>query len=378
MSNESWSVRDAILLDKAIKLAGRGRGSVEPNPAVGAVLVKNGRIIARGYHKTFGGPHAEINAIRNAKKRSQQIKGATLYVTLEPCCHTGKTPPCTQAVIAEGIKTVVVGSPDPSPKVNGKGIGQLRKAGIEVRIAPSAAECENINPWFYKFHRTHKPWVVAKWAQTLDGKLAARSGHAQWISCPESRVQTHRLRKTCQAILVGINTIRADNPRLTVRLDEKTHNPNYPLNRVVFDSNLKISQSSVVVQSAGEFPTWICTSENANGDKIRKLTDRGVHVIRLKRQANGRISLNAFLKFAATQGWMQILVEGGPTLLSSFISQNLADELVIFQSPLLAMDKQAKQFHSKANIKVSDFIHKFKFYHSCNSENDLILRLWRT
>jgi diaminohydroxyphosphoribosylaminopyrimidine deaminase/5-amino-6-(5-phosphoribosylamino)uracil reductase len=376
MSSELWNELDRSSMAMALDLARRGLGHVEPNPAVGAVLVKNNKIIAGGYHHFFGGPHAEVDAIRDAQTRGESTQGATLYVTLEPCCHFGKNPPCTQAVIAAGIKRVVVAATDPSAKVGGKGIAALQQANIEVQTGLMADEAEAMNPWFFKFHRRNLPWVICKWAQTLDGKLAARTGHSKWITGSEARQEAHRIRQTCQAVVVGIGTALADDPELTVRLEN--NDPERPVrvpNRVVFDPKLRIEVSSKLVQSAGLTPTWVFTAENAEKLSIQLLEEFGVHVVTLSTTAQGQLSLADFLSFAADHGWARIMVEGGAKLLSSFLIANLVDELAVFQSASLALDDQCRQLGGLECFKASDFLQNFQFQNISLVGKDAMLRL---
>jgi len=361
----------------ALDLARKGAGQVEPNPAVGAVLVKKHQIIGQGYHHRYGAPHAEVDALHDAKSRGQTVKGSTLYVTLEPCCHWGKTPPCTDAIIAAGIKKVIVAVEDPSKKVAGKGISILKKAGIEVAVGLMAQEAEDINPWFFKFHRTRKPWVICKWAQTLDGKLAARTGHSKWISGDASRQETHRVRRTCQAIVVGIQTVLADNPHLTVRLDDEPNPHAAAPNRVVLDSRLKIPLASYLVRTARDVPTWVFTTRRAKASSVKQLQARGVNVQIMPSDTEGQIDLRKFLSFAASQGWARIFIEGGATLHSRVLLDNLADELIVFQASSLAMDAQAFQFHGRNCRLASQFLRKFRFQSVSKVGEDTVLRLLR-
>lgn len=386
MADPSWNEQDQSSMAMALNLARKGLGCVEPNPAVGAVLVRNNQIIGRGYHHFFGGPHAEVDAIQDARAQGESIRGATLYVTLEPCCHFGKTPPCTQAIIDAGIKRVVIGAMDPSAKVGGKGIAALKNADIEVQTGLMADEAEALNPWFFKFHRKNTPWVICKWAQTLDGKLAARSGHSKWITGPEARREAHRIRQTCQAIVVGIGTALADDPELTVRLDSNSdgdiHAPQAGaprdgrvLNRVVFDSDLRIDIGSKLVQTARQMPVWVFTAQNTEKSKIETLEKFGVHVVMMPTAQQGRLSLSDFLSFAADQGWARIMVEGGATLIRSFLIASIVDELAVFQSEALAMDDQAKQFSGSDALKADNFLQNFKFQSALLVGNDVLLRL---
>jgi diaminohydroxyphosphoribosylaminopyrimidine deaminase/5-amino-6-(5-phosphoribosylamino)uracil reductase len=379
MNQGQWSQQDRRFMARALELARQGLGQVEPNPAVGAVLVRGGQIIGQGYHHQFGGPHAEVDALENARQNGENPKNATLYVTLEPCCHFGKTPPCTQAIIEAGVGKVIVASVDPSAKVAGKGIAALQSAGIDVQAGLMSDEAETLNGWFFKFHREHRPWVIAKWAQTLDGKLAARTGHSQWISGPEARREAHKLRQTCQAVVVGIGTALADDPSLTVRLESQEYEsagPRVP-NRVVLDAKLCLPISAKLVQTAGEAPTWIFTSDRADQCKVDALRKMGVHVATLPESAAGRLSLPAFLKLAADEGWARVMVEGGAALLSAFFAENMVDEIRVFQTGMLALDDQAHQLHGLENPRVDDFLKMFRFESADRVGNDVMLTLRR-
>ena len=252
-------------MQMALRLARRGIGSVEPNPAVGCVIVKDNKIIGRGWHKKFGGPHAEINALKNSK---QSPVDATMYITLEPCCHLGKTPPCTNAIIKSGIKKVVAATKDPTKKVNGKGFKILKKAGIKIVTGICKNEAQNLNAPFFKFARTKKPWVIIKWAQSADGFLA-RTDKKRWITNSASRKDAHKLRRKVQAILVGINTVLADDPMLTAR----PHKDKHPL-RVVLDSLLKIPIDCKIIRTAKKAPVLVFTT-NKNNKKTSLLKKKG-------------------------------------------------------------------------------------------------------
>jgi len=270
--------------------------------------------------------------------------------------------------------------------VGGKGIAALKNADIEVQTGLMADEAEALNPWFFKFHRKNTPWVICKWAQTLDGKLAARSGHSKWITGPEARREAHRIRQTCQAIVVGIGTALADDPELTVRLDSNSdgdiHAPQAGaprdgrvLNRVVFDSDLRIDIGSKLVQTARQMPVWVFTAQNTEKSKIETLEKFGVHVVMMPTAQQGRLSLSDFLSFAADQGWARIMVEGGATLIRSFLIASIVDELAVFQSEALAMDDQAKQFSGSDALKADNFLQNFKFQSALLVGNDVLLRL---
>ncbi|MBD8974028.1 MAG: bifunctional diaminohydroxyphosphoribosylaminopyrimidine deaminase/5-amino-6-(5-phosphoribosylamino)uracil reductase RibD, partial [Clostridiales bacterium] len=240
---------------RAIELAKSGVGKVNPNPLVGAVIVKDGQIISEGYHAKYGDLHAERNAFRNLKN-AEEAKGAEMYVTLEPCCHQGKQPPCTQAIIEHGIRKVYVGSNDPNALVAGKGIRQLREAGIEVETEVLKEECDALNPVFFHYITTKTPYVLMKYAMTLDGKIATRTGHSKWISGEESRARVQQTRNALKGIMVGIGTVLNDDPMLTCRIPDGRD----PI-RIICDSKLRIPLSSQVVTTAKEIPTIVATVE---------------------------------------------------------------------------------------------------------------------
>jgi diaminohydroxyphosphoribosylaminopyrimidine deaminase/5-amino-6-(5-phosphoribosylamino)uracil reductase len=318
----------------ALELAAKGIGNVEPNPAVGCVIVKDNKIIGKGYHKKFGAPHAEINALKNCKKSPA---GATMYVTLEPCCHFGKTPPCTNAIIKAGIKKVVAAAGDPTSKVAGKGFKILKKAGIEVVCGICKNEAEILNAPFFKFARTNKPWVIIKWAQSKDGFLA-RTDKKRWITNSKSRKDVQKIRKKVQAILVGINTVLKDDPLLTARPD----NGNQPL-RVVLDSQLKIPVNCNLIKTAKKTPVCIFTTVS------KKIKVKGVETIKVGKY-KGKINLKAVLAEFGKRNIQQVLVEGGQKIITSFLKQKLADEIVIYTS--------AEKLAKKGSVKSSEAMKK--------------------
>ncbi len=330
------TVQHQDYMQRALELAAQGIGSVEPNPAVGCVIVKDGRIIGQGFHRRFGGPHAEIDALADCRNRGFDPAGSTVYVTLEPCCHTGKTGPCTQALIEAKVSSVVAAVQDPSDKVAGKGFTQLRQAGIDVIVGVCEAQARRLNAPFFKFAKTARPWVIAKWAQSIDSKLAWRHPPAEgnWISGAQSRQDVHRLRHRCQAILVGVNTVITDNPRLTIRIPgQSIERP--PL-RVVLDTHLRTPLDCHLATTT-EAPTLITTSENAiqnNHNKAAAFRNAGVEVLALGK-SNQHPDLPHLLTELGKRGIQQLLVEGGPTVLSSFLRMNLADELCVYIAPLL-------------------------------------------
>ena len=320
-------VKNEKYMCQALALAEKGGGEVEPNPMVGAVVVKDGKIIGEGYHKKFGSAHAEINALKNCK---ESPAGAVMYVTLEPCCHIGKTGPCTEAIIKAKLARVIVAMADPTEKVSGKGIEQLRQAGITVDVGLCREQAEKLNAPFVKFAVTKKPWVIVKWAQSEDGFLARKDG-VRWISGQESRADAHRLRRRVQGVLVGINTVLADDPLLTARGGRDRQ----PI-RIVLDSKLRISLDCRLLATIKEAPVLVCTTETGykNSEKVAEIKAAGGNVFESR-------DLEKVLEHLGGIGIQQLLVEGGAEVIDSFLSQNLADEAVIYIGPVILGEKGA-------------------------------------
>ncbi len=312
----------------ALSLARKGEGSVSPNPMVGAVLVRGGRIIGRGWHRRYGGPHAEVHAIRSARGRT---RGATVYVNLEPCCYLGKTPPCTDLLIRHGIRHVVIGMLDPNPRVAGKGVRALRKAGIRVTTGVLAEECRRLNRAFAKGIATGMPFVTLKAAQTLDGFIADPAGASHWITGAVARTLVHRMRSFSDAVLVGAGTIVADDPSLTVR---HVAGPS-PL-RIVLDGNLRSPARAKVFREQGNHPTIVVCSRSAAVSRRRKINlieRRGAVVHPLPGRSDGRVSLRALLRFLRKLGIGTLLVEGGADIHAQFLKEDLVDRLYTFVAP---------------------------------------------
>lgn len=334
------TTHDEKFMRTALKLAEKGIGSVEPNPAVGCVIVKGGQIVGRGYHKAFGGPHAEINAITDCRTLSVRPEGATMYVTLEPCCHFGKTQPCTEAILDAGFERVVVATIDPSAHANGRGIEQLRQAGIKVEVGLCEEEAQRLNAPFFKYVTTGKCWVVLKWAQSLDGKLAyaQQSDEQRWISNELSRKDAHKLRRRVGAIVVGINTVRDDNPMLV----PKPGKGKKPL-RVVLDNTLQIPLNSRLLRTVKTCPVLICTRQaavEANARHIERIAKRGAEVLACGDDTSVS-NLRFLLEELGRRGIQQVLVEGGPKVLSSFLKEELADEICVYVTPKILGGKGA-------------------------------------
>ncbi len=320
---------DREFMRKALRLALRAEGCTSPNPMVGAVCVLEGRVVGRGYHKKAGAPHAEIEAFADAARKGISLKGATLYVTLEPCCHTEKlTPPCTDAVIASGVSDVVVGAIDPNPEVSGKGVEKLRENGIAVRTGVLERECAEINEFFNKHVVSGLPFVTLKCASTIDGKIASATGDSKWIGSVRQRKMAHRLRKKADAVIVGINTVLADDPGLDVRLVGGTVRQPVP---VIMDSRLRTPPGAKVL---GTHPrSIIATTEAAGSVRERRLRGSGAEILRLEPDAKGRVPAADLLRELGAGGMCGVLVEGGSGVGASFLREGLVDKVVFFYAP---------------------------------------------
>ena len=303
----------------ALQLAKKRKGYTHPNPTVGAVVVKNGKIVGLGYHERAGKPHAEVMAINQA---GEKAAGATLYVTLEPCSHYGRTPPCTNLIIEKKIKRVVVATLDPNPQVAGKGVERLKRAGIEVDIGVLEKEAKELNEDFFVYITQKRPFVTLKWAQTIDGKLATLTGDSKWISSYESRKLAHILRREATAVLVGVNTVIKDDPQLTVRHVPTERQPV----RIVLDPELRIPLKAKILDTS-EADTIVVTGEYDN-EKIDLLRKRNVKVLSLR-----DLSLKNILRVLYEHEIMHLLVEGGPKTLSVFLAEKLFDKISVFIAP---------------------------------------------
>jgi diaminohydroxyphosphoribosylaminopyrimidine deaminase / 5-amino-6-(5-phosphoribosylamino)uracil reductase len=316
-------------MHRALELAERGRGSVEPNPLVGAVLVHDDRIVGEGWHQRYGQAHAEINAIAAA---GELARGADLYVTLEPCCHHGKTPPCTDALLRAGVRRVVAAMPDPFPQVAGQGIAQLRAAGVEVEVGVGETAAWRLNAPYLKLLNTGRPYVHAKWAMTLDGKIATRSGNSRWISGEASRRVVHNLRGRMDAILVGSGTALADDPLLTAR----PAGPRTAI-RIVLDSRARLPLHSQLVRTCRDVPLLIVVGENQEPTALAALRQSGAEVLELPIDpATQRLPLASLLAELGRRRMTNILVEGGSEVLGSFLDTGAIDEVHVFIAPRLA------------------------------------------
>ncbi len=320
---------DEAVMQYALRIALRGVGHVEPNPPVGAVIVdQNRRLIAAGYHQKYGQPHAEVNAMRQAEAA---CKGSLLFVTLEPCSHHGKTPPCADAVIAAGFQKVVVGCTDPAPHVSGRGIARIRAAGIEVVTDLCVDEAERLIAPFRMLQCGQRPWIHAKWAMTLDGRIAARTGHSKWISCQQSRQYVHELRGRMDAIITGAGTVRADDPQLTAR----PPGPRTALRVVLDRSGRSLVAGSAMLNSVALAPILMCTGPDADDRIVSDLQRQGVQILQCGITQTGQIQLPDVLAELTRRQCTNVLIEAGAGVLGSFFDQQLIDEVHAFISPKL-------------------------------------------
>lgn len=316
---------DERFMRMALRLARRGEGHVSPNPLVGAVIVREGRIIGKGYHRRCGENHAEINAIKNAR---EPIAGADFYVTLEPCSHYGRTPPCVDALIACRPGRVVIGTTDPNPKVSGKGIEALKRQGIETKVGVLAEACRQLNEVFFKYIRTGIPFVTVKFAQTLDGRIATATGHSRWISSPPSLRFAHRLRSIHDAILVGSGTVLKDDPELTCRLVRGRN----PL-RIVVDSRLRSSPEARIFHGCNGLHAIAATTRRAPAERRRPFEIKGIEVLETGEDTAGRVDLRELLNALGKREISSLLVEGGSAVITTFLKEKLADRLIVILAP---------------------------------------------
>ena len=323
--DKSFSANDNKFMTRALELAELGVGHVNPNPMVGAVIVKNGNIIGEGYHEFFGGPHAEVNAIKNC---SESPVGSTIYVTLEPCSHFGKTPPCSLALIENKFSRVVIAMTDPNPLVSGRGIKMMEDQGIQVESGLMEDQAKILNKFFIKNITQKLPYVIMKTAMSLDGKIATHTGDSKWISGEESRKYVHKMRHNMKGIMVAINTVLTDDPSLNCRLD--IENPNQPI-RIIVDSRLRIQDTAKVLNTK-EQQTIIATTSKADKSKIIKIQESGAEVI-IVEEIDGKVNLNQLMMHLNEKGIDSILLEGGGTLNFSALKSGIVDEVVSFIAP---------------------------------------------
>jgi len=328
----------------ALNLAKLGEGRTRPNPPVGAVIVREGRVVGQGFHPRAGEPHAEIFALREAR---ESARGAELYVTLEPCCHTGRTGPCTEAIIAAGIRKVYVGAVDPNPRVAGNGIAQLREAGIDVEQGLMESECRYLVAPFARHVTTGMPLVLFKGAMTLDGVTATRSGDSRWISSAESRDQVHRLRDRVDALMVGAGTVLADNPRLTTRLQEGGRDAD----RIIVDTRLRIPEDASVLESHSGARVIVATTKAADPQKRQRLEGRGVEILETSPGADSRIDPRALCRVLGQQGYQYIMLEGGAQLAGSFWRCGLIQRVQLYIAPKICGGSDGRPLFVGAGVE---------------------------
>lgn len=359
---------DIEYMRRAMELAERGVGFTNPNPVVGAVIVKGGKVIGEGWHERYGEWHAERNALKNC---TGNVRGATMYVTLEPCCHHGKTPPCTEAIIEHGISRVVIGMEDPNPLVGGKGIARLKAAGIEVECGVEEEALREQNRVFLKYIATKRPWIAMKTAMTLDGKIATRTGDSKWITGTEARVFVHELRHRFMGILVGIGTVVADDPLLNCRIEGR--GVRQPI-RVVVDSSARLGLDTQLVKTAGEYRTIVACTRFADNGKVKVLQEAGVEVWICEEQ-EGLVSMDNLLERLGQAGIDSILLEGGGSLNYSFLAGGFVDEVYAFIAPKIVGGMNAKTPVEGMGVeKMTDAVN-LELVNVLNMGEDVLLKL---
>jgi diaminohydroxyphosphoribosylaminopyrimidine deaminase / 5-amino-6-(5-phosphoribosylamino)uracil reductase len=308
------------------ELAKKGKGNVSPNPLVGAILVKNGKIIGKGYHKKYGSAHAEVNAINNS---TEKVAGSTLYCNLEPCCHTNKqTPPCVPLIIEKKIKKVVISNFDSNKEVNRKGVKQLQESGVEVITNVLEDEGKDLNKFYFKYVKEKLPYITLKIAQSIDGKISLARNKQTWLTGKQSIKYVHKLRSEYDAVLVGAGTIKTDNPLLTVR-NVRGRNPI----RIIIDGKLNIPIKSKILNSIDPENMWIITSSNADEKKVKLLSEKGLRIFKIVTKRQTKLELKKIMKVLAKQKIASILVEGGRNIFSQFLKYDMFDEVIILQAP---------------------------------------------
>ncbi|MCH7770845.1 MAG: bifunctional diaminohydroxyphosphoribosylaminopyrimidine deaminase/5-amino-6-(5-phosphoribosylamino)uracil reductase RibD [Bacteroidetes bacterium] len=342
-----FSKEDLTSIKRCFELADKGRGFVSPNPFVGTVIVKDGSIIGEGWHKNFGGAHAEVIAVESS---NEENKGATLYCNLEPCCHTNKqTPPCVPLIISKEISRVVISNLDPNPSVNGNGVKQLREAGIRVDTGILESEGKEVNKFYFKYVIEKIPYITIKIAQSIDGKISADKDIQTWLTGEDSVKYVHQQRNRYDAVLVGANTIKVDDPQLTVR----EVNGRDPI-RIIIDGDLSVSPDSKIIKMTDNEKTWIFTAENSHQEKIEQFEKLGIKIFQLPADKK-KLDLGDILKELGKESITSLLVEGGRQIFSQFISQKLFDEIVILQSPkILGKGISAFETNGTKKLKIKE------------------------
>jgi len=358
--------KDGFFMQRALRLAKKGMGTTSPNPMVGCILVKNGEIIGEGFHGKAGEAHAEIIALESA---GQRAKGAELYLTLEPCSHYGKTPPCVEAIIKAGVKRVVIAMQDPNPLVAGQGIEKLKAAGIDVTVGVMEEEAKKLNEIFTKYITTKRPFVIGKIAQSLDGKIALSTGESKWITSEPARVKVHELRRYCDAVMVGIGTMLADDPLLTCRLPGKRKNPI----RIIIDSTAKIPLDAQIFEN-GNGRIILATTDMADKKKIKALRSKKLDVIETNAK-EGKVNLIQLFGILGNMEITSVLVEGGSRLLASLIKERLIDKLIIFLAPIFL---GGSGLSSIGDLFINELkkAPRFKFQSIKQVGNDLMLEVY--
>ena len=360
---EGESVDDHYYMQFALDLAKKTKGQTSPNPVVGAVVVKDGRIIGIGTHLKAGEPHAEVHALNMAGKDAE---GSTIYVTLEPCSHYGRTPPCAERIIKEKVNRVVIATLDPNPLVSGNGANMLREAGVDVTVGVFEEEARQLNEFFNKYITTRQPFVTVKTAMTLDGKIATYTGDSRWITGESSRKYVHQLRHEHDAILVGIGTVLQDDPQLSVRTEQPGLNPI----RVVIDSMLRIPLNSKLVTDK-QAPTWIFTTKKAPESKLAALKENGIPVIQTT--GEDRVSLKEVLKYLGEKQITSVFVEGGSAIIGSLFDEQLVDRYIGFIAPKIVGGKAAKTTVGGKGISLMSQATTFKNIELKQFDQDLCL-----
>ena len=360
---EGIELTDKEYMLRAISLAKKGEGWTNPNPMVGAVIVKDGRIIGEGYHKKYGEIHAERNAFASLK---ESAKGTTMYVTMEPCCHYGKTPPCTQAIIEHKIGKVVIGSKDPNPKVSGKGVQILKEAGISVVEDFLREECDKLNPIFFHYIRTKMPYVVMKYAMTLDGKIATKTGESKWVTGKEAREEVQHMRHRYMGIMVGIETVLADDPMLNVRAKDKKS----PV-RIICDSKLRIKEDSQIVKTAFNQRTIVIYADSQNiQEKLERLHSLGVETLYCPDERN-QIDLKKLMIYLGNEGIDSILLEGGGKLNDSAVRAGIVKEVQAFIAPKLFGGVNSKTPIEGIGVNLPSEAVRLKYIDICQIGEDI-------
>jgi len=354
---------DRDLMKRVLRLARKGTGKVSPNPRVGALLVKEGRILSEGYHARFGGPHAEVDVL--SKLSPAQRREGTLYINLEPCNHHGKTPPCTDMIIESGVRRVVVGIIDPNPRVNGKGIRRLRKAGIDVHVGVLEKACSRMNEAYIKYTTQKKPFITLKVAQTLDAKITTQSDDSRWITCQSARKFAHRIRNEHDAILVGVNTVITDDPQLTIRWGRPRK-----IRRIILDSQLRIPLQSRVLNDGTPEKTTVVTTSRASTHKKESIEQKGASVWVLDSDTHGRVDLSALWRKMGEEQLASVLVEGGSNVLTSVLKTGDVDRVLVFIAPKL-FGKGLNAF-GKLGCDVPDDAFRFREYSWLRKGTDIV------